>query len=71
MFIKADVIVKTDPRYFRPCEVETLLGDPSKAKEKLGWTPKITAQEMCAEMVCDDLKVAKRLAFMQRNHDSF
>jgi GDPmannose 4,6-dehydratase len=66
-----DVIVKTDPRYFRPCEVETLLGDPSKAKEKLGWTPQITAQEMCAEMVYDDLKVAKRLAFMQRNHDSF
>jgi len=66
-----DVIVKTDSRYFRPCEVETLLGDPSKAKEKLGWTPKITAQEMCAEMVCDDLKVAQRLAFMQRNHDSF
>ena len=66
-----DVIVKTDPRYFRPCEVETLLGDPSKAKEKLGWMPKITAQEMCAEMVRDDLKVAKRLAFMHRNHDSF
>ncbi|MDB4262935.1 GDP-mannose 4,6-dehydratase [Porticoccaceae bacterium] len=66
-----DVIVKTDPRYFRPCEVETLLGDPSKAKEKLGWAPEITAQEMCAEMVCEDLKVAKRLAYMQQNHDLF
>ena len=64
-----DVIVKTDPRYFRPCEVETLLGDPSKAKEKLGWAPEITAQEMCAEMVCEDLKNAKRLVYVQQNHD--
>jgi GDPmannose 4,6-dehydratase len=46
-----DVVVKIDPRYFRPTEVETLLGDPSKAKAKLGWTPEITVQEMCAEMV--------------------
>jgi GDPmannose 4,6-dehydratase len=48
-------IVRIDPRYFRPTEVETLLGDPSKAKQKLGWVPEITAQEMCAEMVAADL----------------
>ena len=60
-----DVIVKIDPRYFRPAEVETLLGDPAKAKEKLGWTPKITVQEMCAEMVAEDLKTAKRHALLK------
>ena len=64
------VIVKVDPRYFRPTEVETLLGDPSKAKEKLGWVPEITVQEMCAEMVVEDLKVAKRHAFLRSHgHD--
>jgi GDPmannose 4,6-dehydratase len=55
-----DVIVKVDPRYFRPAEVETLLGDPSKAKEKLGWTPEITVEQMCAEMVANDLNKAKQ-----------
>ncbi len=60
-----DVIVKIDPRYFRPAEVETLLGDPSKAKEKLGWTPQIGAQEMCSEMVAEDLKAAKRHALLK------
>ncbi|MDE4146459.1 GDP-mannose 4,6-dehydratase [Phaeobacter gallaeciensis] len=55
-----DVILRIDPRYFRPAEVETLLGDPAKAKAKLGWTPEITVQEMCAEMVAEDLKVAQR-----------
>ncbi|MEZ5755964.1 MAG: GDP-mannose 4,6-dehydratase, partial [Paracoccaceae bacterium] len=54
------VVLRIDPRYFRPAEVETLLGDPTKAKEKLGWTPQITAQEMCAEMVAEDLKTARR-----------
>ncbi len=54
------IILRIDPRYFRPAEVETLLGDPTKAREKLGWTPHITAQEMCAEMVLEDLRVAKR-----------
>lgn len=62
-----DVIVKVDPRYFRPAEVETLLGDPTKAKEKLGWTPEITVQEMCAEMVAEDLKVAKRHALLKEH----
>ena len=60
-----DVIVRIDPRYFRPAEVETLLGDPSKAKEKLGWTPEITVQEMCAEMVVEDLQAAKRHALLK------
>ena len=54
-----DVIVQVDSRYFRPTEVETLLGDPSNAKDKLGWVPEITVQEMCAEMVQEDLKLAK------------
>ncbi|WP_299877012.1 GDP-mannose 4,6-dehydratase [uncultured Sulfitobacter sp.] len=57
---EGDVIVRIDPRYFRPAEVETLLGDPSKAKAKLGWEPQITVQEMCAEMVANDLRAAKR-----------
>jgi GDPmannose 4,6-dehydratase len=61
-----DVILRIDPRYFRPAEVETLLGDPSKAKESLGWVPEITAQEMCAEMVLEDLKSAKRHALLKR-----
>jgi GDPmannose 4,6-dehydratase len=60
-----DVIMRIDPRYFRPAEVETLLGDPAKAKEKLGWVPEITAQEMCAEMVIEDLKSAKRHALLK------
>ncbi|MGB0993345.1 MAG: GDP-mannose 4,6-dehydratase [Akkermansiaceae bacterium] len=59
-----DVIVKVDPRYFRPAEVETLLGDPTKAKDKLGWTPEITVEEMCAEMVRHDLDQAKRHALL-------
>ena len=53
-------IVQVDPRYFRPTEVETLLGDPTKAKQKLGWTPKITFHELVAEMVREDLKSAER-----------
>ena len=55
-----DVIIKVNPRYFRPAEVETLLGDPSKAKEKLGWIPQITVEEMCSEMVQHDLDKAKQ-----------
>jgi GDPmannose 4,6-dehydratase len=62
-----DVIVKVDTRYFRPAEVETLLGDPSKAKEKLGWTPEITVEEMCAEMVAHDLDKAKQHALLKAN----
>jgi len=59
-----------DPRYFRPTEVETLLGDPSKAKKNLGWVPEITVQDMCAEMVREDLKAAQRHALLkQHGHD--
>jgi GDPmannose 4,6-dehydratase len=61
------VIVRVDPRYFRPTEVETLLGDPTKAKEKLGWTPEVTVQEMCAEMVAADLMAAKQHALLKAN----
>ena len=65
-----DVIVRVDQRYFRPAEVETLLGDPTKAREKLGWVPQITVQQMCAEMVAEDLKVARRHAFLKAHgHD--
>ena len=62
-----DIIMRIDPRYFRPAEVETLLGDPSKAKEKLGWIPEITVQEMCSEMVAYDLAEAKKLHFLIKN----
>lgn len=62
-----DVIVKVDPRYFRPAEVETLLGDPSKAKDKLGWIPQITVEEMCAEMIENDLAKAKQHALLKAN----
>ena len=60
-----DVIVKVDPHYFRPTEVETLLGDPSKAKQKLGWIPEITLDEMVQEMVAYDLEQAKRHALLK------
>ena len=62
-----DVIVRVDPRYFRPAEVETLLGDPTKAKERLGWVPEITVQEMCTEMVAEDLKIAQRHALLKQH----
>jgi len=62
-----DVIVSVDPHYFRPAEVETLLGDPTKAKQKLGWVPEITAQEMCKEMVLEDLKIAQKTALLRRH----
>jgi GDPmannose 4,6-dehydratase len=62
-----DVIMRIDPRYFRPAEVETLLGDPSKAKAKLGWEPEITAQQMCAEMVAEDFRTACRHALLREH----
>ena len=62
-----DVIVRVDPRYFRPAEVDTLLGDPTKARERLGWVPEITAQAMCAEMVAEDLAAARRHALLRRH----
>jgi len=63
-----DIIMQIDSHYFRPAEVETLLGDPSKAKEKLGWMPKITAQEICRDMVAEDLQEAKRQVFLKANN---
>jgi len=60
------VLVEVDPRYFRPTEVETLLGDSSKAREKLGWVPEITLEDMVAEMVREDLKIAERDELLKR-----
>jgi len=62
-----DIILRIDPGYFRPAEVDTLLGDPTKAREKLGWVPEITAREMCAEMVAADLKAAQRHALLKEH----
>jgi GDPmannose 4,6-dehydratase len=62
-----DCVVAVDPRYFRPTEVETLLGDPTKAKTELGWVPEITAQQMCAEMVAEDLKAAQQTALLRQH----
>ena len=64
---EGQILVRVGPQYFRPAEVEALLGDPAKAKEKLGWTPEITTQEMCAEMVAEDLATAQRHAFLKAN----
>ena len=61
------VVVRVDPRYFRPTEVETLLGDPTKARERLGWVPEITVQQMCAEMVASDLAEAQRHALLKKH----
>jgi GDPmannose 4,6-dehydratase len=62
-----DVVVRIDPRYFRPAEVDTLLGSSEKAKQKLGWVPEITAREMCAEMVAEDHKSARRHALLKEH----
>ena len=64
---KEHVVVSVDPRYFRPTEVETLLGDPSKARDKLGWEPEISFEKMIEEMVEYDLNEATREAICQRN----
>jgi GDPmannose 4,6-dehydratase len=60
-------VIGVDPRYFRPAEVETLLGDPSKAKEKLGWEPKINFKEMVHEMMEHDLNIAKRDSLVKKH----
>jgi len=62
-----DVIVRVDPRYFRPAEVDTLLGDARKARERLGWTPQRTARELCDDMVAADLELARRDALLRRH----
>lgn len=66
-----DVVVRVDPRYFRPTEVETLLGDSTKAREKLGWIPEITVQEMCQEMVAHDLEQARQGALLKSHGYAF
>ena len=70
-FKVGDIILKVDPRYFRPTEVETLLGDPSKAKQKLGWTPEITVRQMCKEMVAHDLIQAQQNSLLKKHGYSF
>ena len=62
-----DVIIKIDERYFRPLEVETLIGNPTKAEKVLGWRPRVSAQEMCAEMVASDLQLARKSAMLLEN----
>ena len=62
-----DVVIRIDKRYFRPTEVEALIGNPAKAKERLGWAPKISVKEMCAEMVAADLQEAKKQVLMMSN----
>ena len=64
---EGDIIVRVDPKYFRPAEVETLLGDPAKAKDKLGWEPEITVEQMCKEMVRSDLLKAKQHALLKEH----
>lgn len=63
-----DVVLRIDPRYFRPAEVETLLGDPTKARDTLGWVPETTTQQMCAEMVADDYKTARRNLLLKEHN---
>ncbi len=60
-----DIIVRVDPRYFRPAEVQSLLGDPTKAREKLGWAAQISVEEICAEMMANDLQRAKQRALLE------
>jgi GDPmannose 4,6-dehydratase len=64
--VSGRTLIRVDPRYFRPTEVETLLGDASKAREKLGWTAEVTFPELVAEMVESDLDVAKRDAMVAK-----
>jgi GDPmannose 4,6-dehydratase len=66
-FKNGDIIIRVDPRYYRPTEVETLLGDPTKAREKLGWVPKTSFDELVAEMVSEDLQLAQRDAMIKKS----
>ena len=64
---EGDILLRVDARYYRPTEVETLLGDPTRARERLGWVPQITAREMCAEMVARDLGQARQQALLAQH----
>lgn len=66
-YLNGKVAIKIDPRYFRPTEVQSLLGDARKAKEKLGWVPEITLDEMISEMALHDLAEARKQALLQTN----
>ena len=61
-----EIVVRVDPRYFRPAEVETLLGDPTRAREKLGWTPSTSLEEMVTEMINHDREEARKEAYLKR-----
>ena len=61
------MILRVSERYFRPAEVETLLGDPTKAKEKLGWVPEVSVEDMCKEMVQSDLQIAYKNLLLKNN----
>ncbi|WP_299665061.1 GDP-mannose 4,6-dehydratase [uncultured Ruegeria sp.] len=62
-----DIVMRINPRYFRPAEVDSLLGDPSKAKQKLGWEPETSVQDLCAEMIAEDLEIARRNALLREH----
>ncbi|WP_299987439.1 GDP-mannose 4,6-dehydratase [uncultured Ruegeria sp.] len=62
-----DIVMRINPRYFRPAEVDSLLGDPSKAKQKLGWEPETSVQDLCAEMIAEDLEIAQRNALLREH----
>ena len=64
---EGQIIIRVDQRYFRPTEVESLLGDPSKAKQELGWEPRISFDELVQEMVLTDLEMAKRDALVKKH----
>jgi GDPmannose 4,6-dehydratase len=65
--INNKIIIRVDPRYFRPTEVESLLGDASKAKKKLNWQPKINFKELVSEMINEDLKIAQKEELIKKN----
>ena len=62
-----DVIVRVDPRYFRPAEVDTLCGDSGKARKVLGWSPSVSARDLCSEMIVHDINIARRNALLMKN----
>jgi GDPmannose 4,6-dehydratase len=64
---RGEIVVRVDPRYFRPAEVEALLGNPEKARRELGWTSRTTFRELVTEMVTEDLKLAKRDLLVQQH----
>ena len=68
---KGQIIIKVDPRYFRPAEVETLLGDPTKANQKLGWKPRISTRDLCNEMIASDINIARQKKLVNDEKNNF